>query len=63
MIYTENDTLSLLDHPNIVKMINCFNLDNMEQVFIMEYIEGGELQDFVKEQGRIAESDALIIFK
>lgn len=55
MIFSEAETLKALNHPNIVKIINCFNLKNMQIAFVMEYLEGGELLETVKEKGRLSE--------
>ena len=30
MIYTENEMLSNLEHPNIVKLINCYEISNTQ---------------------------------
>ncbi len=49
MVFREAETLRTLTHKNIVKIINFYSLKNMEVVFIMEYLEGGELFDYVNE--------------
>lgn len=41
-----------LSHPNIVKIINCYTLKNMKFVVIMEYLEGGELRDLLRQKGK-----------
>ena len=54
LIFGEAETLKSLNHRNIVKVINCFNLGR-EVAFIMEYLEGGELLEVVKKKGRLSE--------
>jgi hypothetical protein len=39
--------LKMLNHKNIVKIHNCFTLKNMRVAFIMDYLEGGDLQAHV----------------
>lgn len=51
MIFKEAEMLKSLNHPNIVKVLNCYAFKTMECVFIMEYLEGGELYDYVIERG------------
>lgn len=47
----EIEILRFLDHPNIVKLIECFETDRLCYL-VLEYCEGGELlQRFAKEQG------------
>jgi MAP/microtubule affinity-regulating kinase len=43
MVFREAEMLKSLVHKNIVKIYNCFTLANMQVVFVMEYLEGGEL--------------------
>ena len=47
MIFKEAELLAQLKHKNIVRIINFYALKNMQVVFIMEYLEGGELLEFV----------------
>lgn len=44
-VFREGEILKSLNHPNIVKIINCYTLSNMQVVFVMEYLEGGSLID------------------
>lgn len=44
MIFKESEYLRSLNHPNIVKILNCYTLKNMRFVVMMEYLEGGELR-------------------
>ena len=48
MVFREAELLKSLDHRNIVKIYNCYTLSNMQVVFIMEYLEGGELQEYIE---------------
>ena len=41
MIFKESEILKSLNHPNIVKILNCFALTDMRVVIVMEYLEGG----------------------
>ncbi len=43
MVFREAEMLKSLVHKNIVKIYNCYTLPNMSVVFVMEYLEGGEL--------------------
>ena len=47
MIFAEANALKNLDHKNIVKMINCYIFTDMRAVFIMEYLSGGELTNYI----------------
>lgn len=62
MIFREVETLKSLSHPNIVKIINCYTLANMQLVVVMEYLAGGELLGLLKEKNRFDEPTARSIF-
>jgi len=62
MIHTENEMLSSLDHPHIVKLHACYVIDETQQVYIMDYLEGGDLLKMLREKKRINEDNARIIF-
>jgi len=47
MVFREAEMLKSLNHKNIVKILNCFTLPNMQVVFVMELIGGGELLEYV----------------
>jgi calcium-dependent protein kinase len=49
-----------VDHPNIVKLYECFE-DDQEFHLVMEYLEGGELFDRYLSQGKVNEHFASII--
>lgn len=55
MVFREAEMLKSLRHKNIVKIHNCFTLPNMEVVFVMEYLEGGELLEYVLEKKSLTE--------
>lgn len=48
MVFREAEILKSLNHKNIVKIKNCYTLSDMKVVFVMEYLEGGELLDRVE---------------
>lgn len=37
-VFVEAENLKALNHPNIVQIINCYALKNMEVAVIMEYM-------------------------
>jgi MAP/microtubule affinity-regulating kinase len=47
MVFREAEMLKQLHHKNIVDIYNCFTLPNMNVVFVMEYLEGGELLKYI----------------
>ena len=63
MVFSEAETLKSLNHKHIVKISNCYTLKNMEFVFVMEYLEGGELLEYLTKKGKLAEDEAKIFFK
>lgn len=63
LVFREAETLKSLSHKNIVKIFNCFTLKNMEVVFVMEYLEGGELLKYLLDQKRLSEEEARHFFK
>ena len=40
--------LQNLNHPNIVKLYNVFQLQDMKIVLLMQHVEGGTLRDYVE---------------
>ena len=62
MVFREAEMLKSLHHKNIVKIHNCYTLPNMEVVFIMEYLEGGELLEYVIEKEHLNEEEACHFF-
>ena len=55
----EAQNLSKLNHPNIVKVLDVFN-ENGTSYYVMEYIDGGSLQQRVKQQGALSEKMVLM---
>lgn len=47
MVFREAEVLKSMNHINIVKIHNFYTLNDKEVVFIMEYLEGGELLDLL----------------
>lgn len=54
----EAENLAKLHHPNIVKVIEVFD-ENNTTYYVMEYIEGGSLDDYIKSKGHLSEDEAL----
>lgn len=63
MVFREVEMLKSLHHKNIVKILNCYTFKNMEVIIVMEFLEGGELLDYVLEKGRLDEAEARHFFK
>ena len=55
MVFREAEILKSLNHNNIVKIMNCYTLSDMKVVFIMEYLEGGELLNRIEKEKHIGE--------
>jgi len=58
--HTEAENLSKLHHPNIVKVLEVFD-ENNTSYYVMEYIEGETLDNYIKRNGRIGEAEARLI--
>lgn len=54
----EAGNLAKLHHPYIVKVIEVFD-ENNTTYYVMEYVEGGSLDDYIKSKGRLTEEEAL----
>ena len=54
--------LSKLQHPNIIKVIESFEANNTVY-YVMEYISGGSLDDFISKGNGIKENEAIKIIK
>lgn len=63
MVFREAEIMKSLNHKNIVKIKNCFTLTDMQVVFIMEYLEGGELLARVEKKGKFTEEEAKGYFR
>lgn len=57
----EAQNLSRLDHPNIVRVTDSFE-DNGTYYYVMDYIDGQNLNDYVKYKA-VSESEAISIIK
>jgi serine/threonine protein kinase len=63
MAFTEAETLKSLNHRGIVKLYDCIPSKNLKVIFIMEYLEGGELYEYLSQRGKLPEDEARIFFK
>jgi serine/threonine protein kinase len=48
IIFRETENLKALKHPNIVKILNFYAPKGLEVVFVMEFMGGGELLEYLK---------------
>lgn len=56
----EAENLSKLQHPNIVKVFDVFD-ENNTTYYVMEFLEGQNLDDYIKQCGFIEEDEAIRI--
>ena len=56
----EAQTIAALDHPNIIPIHDVFE-ENDTAYYVMEYIEGGSLQDVVRKRGALPTDVALAL--
>jgi len=56
----EAENLSKLHHPNIVKVLEVFE-ENNTAYYVMEFIDGETLDDYIRGKGRLPEDEALRI--
>jgi serine/threonine protein kinase len=54
--------MKLMNHPNIIRIYDVYEGDN-ELYLILEYVEGGELFDFLVNRGKLPSLEALAFFK
>lgn len=54
--------MKLMNHPNIMRIYDVFEGEK-ELFLVLEYVEGGELFDFLVNRGRLPPLDALAYFK
>jgi len=60
----EAKIMKLLDHPNIVHLYEIIEmLEKHTTVLALEYIEGGELFDYIISKGRLSEDEAIKFFR
>ena len=59
-VFKEALVLQKLNHPNVIRLFNVFQLPDTRIIFFMEYLKGGSLADHLKnfEGGRVQESAA-----
>ena len=55
-LFSEISILRGLKHPNIVNLIDVFDVDN-RSCFVMEYCSGGELKEYVQNEGPLSEKE------
>lgn len=56
----EAENLSKLSHPNIVKVFDVFD-ENNTTYYVMEFLEGTNLDDYIKQVGFLPEKEAISI--
>ncbi|KAG5473856.1 hypothetical protein LSCM1_04490 [Leishmania martiniquensis] len=61
-VHREIEILQLFSHPNICRLYEVISTPT-DMYLIMEYIEGGELYDYIVQKGRVRESEARYIFQ
>ncbi|KAF0992530.1 hypothetical protein HZS_345 [Henneguya salminicola] len=61
-LFREVRILKMLDHPNIVKLLEVIETDN-NLYLIMEYCSGGEVFDYLVSHGKMKEKEARIKFR
>src|SRR5882762_3669006 len=54
--------MKLMNHPNIMRIYDVYEGDK-ELYLVLEYVEGGELFDFLVNRGKLPPLDALAYFK
>jgi len=54
--------MKLMDHPNVLKLYDVWETSN-QLYLILEYIEGGELFDYIVQKGRLELPEALFYFQ
>lgn len=53
----ESQNLGKMQHPHIVKVLECFEANNTVY-YSMEYLSGGSLDDYIQAKGRLGEYEA-----
>ena len=56
----EAENLAKLHHPNIVKVLEVFD-ENNTTYYVMEYVDGGTVDEYIKSKGHLSESESLKI--
>ena len=57
----EAKNLSKLDHPNIIKVLEAFE-ENNTVYYVMEYIDGGSLNEYIEQHHGLSESESIKYF-
>ncbi|CAM0142436.1 unnamed protein product [Umbelopsis sp. WA50703] len=56
--------MKLIDHPNIISLIDVIDMSDSPNLYlILEYVEGGELFEYLVSQGKLCESEARRYFQ
>jgi serine/threonine protein kinase len=63
MVFREAEVLRSLNHKHIVKVYNSYILKNTQIAIVMELLEGGELAQRLKTEGKFTEDVACKYFK
>ncbi|CAK89508.1 unnamed protein product (macronuclear) [Paramecium tetraurelia] len=63
LVFREAEVMKNLRHNNIIKILNCYTLPNMQVVLIMEFLQGGDLVEYIQEKGGLSEEEARVIFR
>lgn len=63
VVFREIENLKLLHHPNIVRIFKCYTLKEMKVVMVMEYLEGGEMLEYVTKRGRLEPKHSLVFMR
>jgi tRNA A-37 threonylcarbamoyl transferase component Bud32 len=56
----ESETLSRLNHPNIVRLVDSFE-ENGRHHIVMEFVPGGSLRDLLEQEGQLSQQQSLDI--
>lgn len=59
---TEVSALKTLDHPNVVKLFEVYQ-DKTCVFLVLEYLDGGELFDYIADRDHLTEADSARFFK
>jgi len=62
-LFAEAETLKNLHHKGIVRVLNCFSQSNTQIAFVMEYLSGGELLEYVLKRNKLSEDEAREFFR
>lgn len=60
--FREAQNQALISHPNIVQAVDFFE-EKGQYFLVMEYVEGKELGELIKSEGKLSEQEALSLFK